>query len=276
MNSTDLYAVFGQPINHSKSPQIHTLFAKQTQQNLIYQAKEVGADNFKTSANDFFSKGGKGLNCTVPLKELAFQFADKLTPRAEFAKAVNTLILQLDGSILGDNTDGCGLVRDLIINHQISLKEKRILILGAGGASRGIIDPIMQQSPEKIVIANRTVEKSIKLATEFQDLGVINGGGFGDLAQQQFDLILNATSASLSKQLPPLVDNLLAEKGCCYDLAYANEPTTFVRWGVENKAFKSVDGLGMLIEQAAEAFYIWRGIRPNTENVINLFNQGAI
>ena len=276
MNSTDLYAVFGQPIHHSKSPQIHTLFAKQTQQNLIYQAKEVSADHFKTSANDFFSKGGKGLNCTVPLKELAYQFADKLTPRAKFAKAVNTLSLQKDGFILGDNTDGCGLVTDLTINHQVSLKEKRILILGAGGASRGIIDPIMQQCPEKIVIANRTLEKSITLAIEFQDLGVINGCGFEDLVQQQFDVILNATSASLSNQRLPLVDNLLAENGCCYDLVYANEPTTFVRWGIENKALKSLDGLGMLIEQAAEAFYIWRGIRPNTENVINLFNQGAI
>ena len=276
MNSTDFYAVFGQPINHSKSPQIHTLFAKQTRQNLIYQAKEVGADIFETSANDFFSKGGKGLNCTVPLKELAYQFADKLTPRARFAKAVNTLKLQKDGSILGDNTDGCGLVTDLTINHQVSLKDKRILILGAGGASRGIIDPIMQQSPKKIVIANRTVEKAMALAIEFQNLGRINGCGFSDLVQQQFDLILNATSASLSNQLPPLVDNLLAEKGCCYDLAYANEPTAFVRWGIENKALKSLDGLGMLIEQAAEAFYIWRGIRPDTENIIKLFNQGAI
>lgn len=276
MNSTDLYAVFGQPIHHSKSPQIHTLFAKQTQQNLIYQAKEVSADHFKTSANDFFSKRGKGINCTVPLKELAYQFADKLTPRAKFAKAVNTLSLQKDGFILGDNTDGCGLVTDLTINHQVSLKEKRILILGAGGASRGIIDPIMQQCPEKIVIANRTLEKSITLAIEFQNLGMINGCGFEDLVQQQFDVILNATSASLSNQRLPLVDNLLAENGCCYDLVYANEPTTFVRWGIENKALKSLDGLGMLIEQAAEAFYIWRGIRPNTENVINLFNQGAI
>ncbi len=276
MNSIDRYAVFGQPINHSKSPQIHTFFAQQTRQNLIYQAKEVGADIFTVSANEFFSKGGKGLNCTVPLKELAFQFADKLTPRAKFAKAVNTLVLQSDGSILGDNTDGCGLVRDLMINHQITLKEKRILILGAGGASRGIIDPIMQHSPEKIVIANRTVEKSIALAIEFQDLGMIKGCGFKDLVQQQFDLILNATSASLSNQLPPLVDNLLAENGCCYDLAYANEPTAFVRWGLENKALKSLDGLGMLIEQAAEAFYSWRGIRPNTENIINLFHEGTI
>jgi shikimate dehydrogenase len=276
MNSTDLYAVFGRPINHSKSPQIHTLFAKQTQQNLTYQTKEVGADIFETSVNDFFSKGGKGLNCTVPLKELAYQFADKLTPRAEFAKAVNTLALQPDGSILGDNTDGCGLVRDLMTNHQIEIKEQRILILGAGGASRGIISPIMQQKPKKIVIANRTVEKSIALAIEFQDLGIINGCGFADLAQQQFDLILNATSASLSNQLPPLVDNLLAKNGYCYDLAYANEPTAFVRWGIENKALKSLDGLGMLIEQAAEAFYIWRGIRPDTENIINLFNQEAI
>lgn len=274
MNSLDRYAVFGQPIKHSQSPKIHRLFAIQTQQQLNYQAQEVSADNFANSADYFFSKGGKGLNCTVPLKELAYQFANKLTARATFAKAVNTLALQKDGAILGDNTDGCGLITDLTVNHHIALKEKRLLILGAGGASRGIIAPIMQYHPEQLVIANRTVEKSVALAAEFQSLGSnISGCGFNDLAQQQFDLILNATSASLSNQLPPLAKNLLAKKGCCYDLAYAHEPTTFVRWGIENNALKSLDGLGMLVEQAAEAFYIWRKIRPDTPAVITLLKS---
>ncbi|NOQ35008.1 MAG: shikimate dehydrogenase [Methylococcaceae bacterium] len=271
--TTDNYAVFGQPIKHSKSPKIHQLFAKQTGQVLDYRAEEVGADIFNTTANYFFAKGGKGLNCTVPLKELAYQFADQLTERAEFAKAVNTLALQKDGSILGDNTDGCGLVTDLTVNHQIKLKNTRLLILGAGGATRGIISPIMQQSPTQLVIANRTIAKAIGLAAEFQSLGdSIKGCGFEGLAGMQFDLILNATSASLSNELPPLPKNLLAENGCCYDLAYGNEPTAFVRWGIENNALKSVDGLGMLVEQAAEAFYIWRGIRPDTQAVINSFS----
>ena len=269
--TTDKYAVFGQPIKHSKSPQIHQAFAQQTQQDLIYTAEEVGADTFKITANHFFAEGGKGLNCTVPLKELAYQFADKLTERAQFAKAVNTLALQKDGSILGDNTDGCGLVTDLTVNHQIELKNRRILILGAGGATRGIISPIMQQNPSQLVIANRTVAKAVSLAEEFKSLGNnISGGGFADLAGQQFDVILNATSASLSGDLPPLPENILAKNGCCYDLAYSNEPTAFVNWGKQQNALKSVDGVGMLIEQAAEAFYIWRGVRPQTQPMGNI------
>lgn len=270
---TDNYAVFGQPIKHSKSPKIHQLFAQQTLQNLTYSAQEVGADIFKTTANYFFAKGGKGLNCTVPLKELAFQFADKLTERAESAKAVNTLALQKNGTLLGDNTDGCGLITDLMVNHQIALTNKRVLILGAGGAARGIIKPIIDKKPAHLVVANRTEEKAVDLAVEFQYLMGIDGCGFDDIIGMQFDLILNATSASLSNQLPPLPQDLLAENACCYDLAYGSEPTAFVRWGIENNAFKSLDGLGMLVEQAAEAFYIWRGVKPNTKPVIALLNS---
>ncbi|MCK5898606.1 MAG: shikimate dehydrogenase [Methylococcales bacterium] len=273
MSIPDFYAVFGQPIHHSKSPQIHQLFAQNTQQIMEYQAQEVGADIFAKSVVDFFEKGGKGLNCTLPLKELAFKFASNLSPRAQCAKAVNTLILQKNGQILGDNTDGYGLVTDLLKNHGIALKHKRILILGAGGASRGIIHPIMQQIPEKVVIANRTIEKAIALALEFKKLGTIEGCGFDDLKGQSFDLILNATSASLSGKLPPLPNNIIAEKGCCYDLSYGSEPTIFVRWGLEQNAHKSLDGLGMLVEQAAEAFYLWRGVRPNTQSIIALLKQ---
>jgi shikimate dehydrogenase len=274
MNSVDHYAVFGKPIAHSQSPRIHQLFAKQTQQHLSYQAQAVGKEDFKCVAYDFFTKGGKGLNCTVPLKELAYQFADQLTPRAKYAQAVNTLSLQQDGTVLGDNTDGCGLIKDLTCNHQLTLTAKRILILGAGGAARGIIEPIMQQAPKQLVIANRTLKKSVALAIEFEGLNqTISGCGFADLVSWQFDLILNATSASLSNQLPPLPKNLLAKNACCYDLAYGRQPTPFVDWGVENNAFKSVDGLGMLVEQAAEAFYSWRKIRPDTQAVIRLLNQ---
>jgi shikimate dehydrogenase len=273
MISTDRYAVFGHPIKHSKSPRIHRLFADQTGQMLEYTAQEVPAEQFRNAVTKFFAEGGKGLNCTLPLKELAWDYADHKTERAQLSKAVNTLALMEDGSILGDNTDGHGLITDLITNHAISLSGIRILILGAGGASRGIIAPLLDQSPKTVVIANRTVERAIMLAAEFNGKGSITGCGFEALTNQQFDLILNATSASLSGQLPPLPGNLLSAGGNCYDLAYGNEPTAFVRWGLANHAGKSLDGLGMLVEQAAEAFFIWRGVRPKTQPVIELLNS---
>lgn len=271
MSSLDQYAVFGSPIKHSKSPRIHTLFAEQTQQAMQYSAELVPAEQFSTAVNAFFAQGGgRGLNCTVPLKELAWEYADLRTERAELAKAVNTLAMQDDGQILGDNTDGIGLVTDIQNNHQIDLKQKRILILGAGGASRGIILPIMDEAPQSITVVNRTVAKAVTLANEFKHKGAITGCGYADLAGQNFDLILNATSASLSDELPPLAAGLLAEQGSCYDLAYANKATAFVRWGRAQQAIKSLDGLGMLVEQAAEAFYVWRGVRPDTAAVIQM------
>jgi shikimate dehydrogenase len=273
MNAIDQYAVFGHPINHSKSPRIHTLFAQQTRQELSYSAQDVPATLFDKAVADFFKQGGKGLNCTVPLKELAWQRADSLSTRAQFSKAVNTLALQEDGSILGDNTDGIGLVTDLTINHAISLLDSRILILGAGGASRGIIGPLMEKSPAHITIANRTVEKAITLSREFAQLGEITGCSYNDIKNSEFDLILNATSASLTGELPPLAENLLAKNGNCYDLAYGNQPTAFVKWGLAHGAVKSLDGLGMLVEQAAEAFFIWRGVQPETERVIALLDS---
>jgi shikimate dehydrogenase len=273
MTLIDRYAVFGHPIKHSKSPRIHRYFAEQTGQAIEYNAQEVPAEQFQVAVERFFADDGKGLNCTVPLKELAWRYAGHKTERAQLSKAVNTLALQPDGSILGDNTDGIGLVTDLIDNHGIILAGQRILILGAGGASRGIILPILEQSPHTVVIANRTADKAVALAAEFHGKGPIAGCGFDVLSNSQFDLILNATSASLSGQLPPLPPGLLASGGICYDLAYGNEPTAFVRWGLENHAAKSLDGLGMLVEQAAEAFFIWRGVRPETGPVIELLNS---
>jgi len=173
--------------------------------------------------------------------------------------------------VLGDNTDGCGLVTDLTVNHALTLAGTRILVLGAGGAGRGIIGPLLEQAPKKLVIANRTVEKAVDLAKEF-DNPIVNGCGFADLKEQEFDIILNATSTSLSGQLPPLPEGVLAGQGVCYDLAYGNQPTAFVRWGWANNAVKSLDGLGMLVEQAAEAFFIWRGVRPQTQTLIEQLN----
>lgn len=270
---TDRYAVFGHPIKHSKSPKIHHLFAEQTGQDILYTAEDVPFEAFVTEVNNFFAGGGKGLNCTVPLKELAWELADHRTQRAELSKAVNTLVLQQDGTILGDNTDGIGLVTDLTINNAIRLKNINILILGAGGATRGIIGPLLKQAPRELVIANRTITKAINLAGEFGDSAPLTGCGFDDLSGLQFDLILNATSASLSNQLPPLPQGILSAGGNCYDLAYGVEPTPFVQWGQENNAKKSMDGLGMLVEQAAEAFYLWRGVRPDTKPVFDLLDS---
>ncbi len=273
MTFTDQYAVFGHPISHSKSPRIQQLFAIQTGQNLEYTAQDVSPEQFSERVKAFFGDGGKGLNCTVPLKELAWQFADQLSERAKLAKAVNTLAVQADGSILGENTDGIGLVNDLTGNHQISLNSKRLLILGAGGASRGIIGPLLACHPASLIIVNRTAGKAETIAGEFAGIGNISSCVYDELPNQQFDLVINATSASLSAELPPLPDGLLAEHGSCYDLAYANQPTAFVKWGHSQQAVHSLDGLGMLVEQAAEAFFIWRGIRPQTADIIALLNN---
>jgi shikimate dehydrogenase len=274
MPDKDHYAVFGNPIKHSKSPLIHQLFAEQTNQMLEYSAQEVPAERFKESVSTFFSKGGKGLNCTLPLKELAWEYAEYRTKRADLGKAVNTLVLDEYGDIMGDNTDGCGLIADLKTNNGITLKKSRILLLGAGGASRGILAPLLEESPQKLFLANRTRQKAVDLAVEFASFGDVEGCGFADLNGHQFDLIINATSASLSDELPPLADDSLAKNGVCYDLAYANKPTSFVRWGLEHKAKRSLDGLGMLVEQAAEAFFLWRKIRPQTKSVIEKLNAG--
>lgn len=273
MPNRDQYAVFGHPIQHSQSPKIHQLFAEQSGQFLCYEARDVPAPAFVAAVDSFFRQGGKGLNCTLPLKQLAWQRADKLSKRAVVSKAVNTLILQKGGTLLGDNTDGVGLLTDLTNNHGITLAGRKILILGAGGASRGIIEPLLQQLPAQLVIANRTVAKAIALSHEFAPLGNIKGCGYADIDQGRFDLILNATSASLSGKLPPLGEHVLAQQGCCYDLSYAKQATAFVLWGQRQHAAKSLDGLGMLVEQAAEAFYCWRGIRPETTAVIELLNS---
>jgi shikimate dehydrogenase len=273
MSSVDHYAVFGHPVKHSKSPCIHQLFAVQTGQTLEYAAQDVTQDAFRAVTDDFFAKGGKGLNCTVPLKELAWKYAGRLTQRARLAKAVNTLKREDDGGISGDNTDGIGLVRDLTINHRVKLTDSRILILGAGGASRGIVGSLLECRPKQLVIANRTFSKAEIIIEEFSALGAIAASRYPELAGQQFDLVLNATSASLYAELPPLPENLLSESGSCYDLAYSAQQTPFVTWGLRNHAVKSLDGVGMLVEQAAEAFFAWRGVRPQTAEVIEYLNS---
>ncbi|PYC34985.1 shikimate dehydrogenase [Pseudomonas protegens] len=263
----DQYVVFGNPIGHSKSPLIHWLFAQQTGQQLEYNTLLAPLDDFAGAARDFFAQG-RGANVTVPFKEDAYRLCDSLTERAQRAGAVNTLSKQADGTLLGDNTDGAGLVRDLTVNAGVSLKGKRILLLGAGGAVRGALEPLLAQRPASVVIANRTVEKAELLAELFADLGPVSASGF-DWLQESVDLIINATSASLSGDLPPIASSLIEPgKTVCYDMMYAKEPTPFCRWASEHGAALVLDGLGMLAEQAAEAFYLWRGVRPDSAPVL--------
>ncbi len=264
---SDLYAVMGNPIHHSKSPQIHSEFAKQTQQDLIYSAMLVPIDSFESVAKDFFQNNGKGLNITVPFKEQAFQMADELTVRAQTAQAVNTLMLQADGRILGDNTDGAGLVGDLITNHQVALKDKRILVIGAGGAVRGILQPFLNEQPSSITVVNRTVEKAKVLASSFSEFGNISACEFNQL-DEAFDVIINGTSASLSGELPPLPDCVVGKHTAVYDMMYGKEPTTFLKWAQNLGALKTLDGLGMLVGQAAVSFMLWRKQQPDSQKVL--------
>jgi len=262
----DQYAVFGNPIKHSKSPFIHTLFANQTAQQLVYSAIEAPIDDFKGTLDHFFAGAGKGCNITVPFKEQAFQYAQQLTKRATLAGAVNTLKLTDDGLIIGDNTDGAGLVLDLRNNH-VNLKGARILLLGAGGAARGVCGPLLDESPEELVIANRTFSKAETLAGIFNELGNINACEFSQL-NGEFDLIINSTSASLSGEVPPISSSLVRPETAIYDMMYSAEATAFNSWAKELGSRLVIDGLGMLVGQAAESFAIWRAIKPGAKQVL--------
>lgn len=270
----DRYAVMGNPIAHSKSPQIHQQFAMQTGQTLSYEKILVETKDFAREVADFQQHNGKGLNITVPLKEEACRLATKLTERARRAGAVNTLILHAENNYTGDNTDGIGLVRDLTINHQTPLKDKDILILGAGGAVRGILEPFIQQQPARLVIANRTLQRATDLAHDFADISRLEVFEFHQLQGQQFDIIINGTSASLSGDLPPLPAQLLKPGSTAYDMMYGKHDTPFMTWARQNQATNVIDGLGMLVEQAAESFYCWRQVRPETRPVIELIRAG--
>lgn len=264
---TDRYGVFGNPIGHSKSPLIHGMFAAQTGEQLSYEALLAPLDDFAGYARAFFVEG-RGGNVTVPFKEEAYRLADELSERARRAGAVNTLKKLEDGRLLGDNTDGAGLVRDLRVNAGLELADKRILLLGAGGAVRGVLEPLLAERPQSLIIANRTVEKAEQLAREFADLGPVAAAGF-DWLSEPVDLIINGTSASLAGELPP-IDASLIQPGhtVCYDMMYGKQQTAFNRWAAEQGAARCIDGLGMLVEQAAEAFFVWRGVRPQSAAVL--------
>lgn len=269
MTAPDRYAVFGNPIKHSKSPVIHALFAQQCAQPIVYRAVKVELDGFARAATQFFHEGGAGLNVTVPFKQEAFAFADRLSLRATRAGAVNTLIRADDGGIEGDNTDGIGLIRDLVANLGWNVRGLRVLLLGAGGAARGVLEPLLRERPRELLIVNRSAARATSLAQEFADLGPLEGGAYDLIGARQFDLVINATSAGLSGAVPDLPGALLTERSCCYDLVYGAEPTPFMRWSAHHAAWAVADGLGMLVEQAAESFYLWRKARPATAPVIS-------
>ena len=262
----NLYAVIGNPVVHSQSPRIHTAFGEQTNSAVDYRTIQAEPDSFPSTVRHFFAQGGKGMNVTVPFKQQACAMADSVTERARKAGAVNTLWLE-QGCLKGDTTDGIGLIRDLVGNHSVRLTALRVLILGAGGAVRGLLEPLLLQKPQAVVVANRTPARAEKLVADFQGMGTITATGFGSLCGE-YDLIINGTSASLKGQVLPLSSELLAKNCVVYDMMYGGEVTPFNRWAGDAGAARTLDGLGMLVEQAAESFFIWHHKRPDTGTVL--------
>ena len=280
---TDRYCVFGNPIAHSKSPQIHAAFARQTGQDMSYEAILAPRDGFAHALRTFAAEGGRGANVTVPFKLEAHALATQCTLRAALAKAANTLTLH-DGTIAADNTDGIGLVTDLVANLGCDPAARRVLLLGAGGAARGALLPLLARAPRTLTIANRTVAKAEALAAQFEPVATRGGAagadvpisacGFAALAGCEFDVVINATAASLADETPALPAGLFAPGSLAYDMMYAEAVTPFLRAAREQGAARLADGLGMLVEQAAEAFFVWRGVRPETAPVLAALRRG--
>jgi shikimate dehydrogenase len=268
----DQYAVIGNPVAHSKSPQIHAEFARHTGQDLTYERLLAPTHAFIETASAFRARGGRGLNVTLPFKGEAFRFATQLSERARAAQAVNTLKFE-GNAISGDNTDGAGLVNDLARNFGYAVAGRRVLLLGAGGAARGVIKPLLEQEPARLVLANRTLGKAQLLAQSFG--GGLEAGTYAALAGRQFDLVVNATSASLAGELPPLPPGVFAPGALAYDMVYGSDDTPFLGFARGEGAAALADGLGMLVEQAAESFFFWRGLRPDTAPVLKLLRQAT-
>ncbi|HET8551059.1 MAG TPA: shikimate dehydrogenase [Gammaproteobacteria bacterium] len=261
---TDRYALFGHPVAHSVSPQIHAAFARHTGQDLQYEKRDVPLNGFAAAVDAFFAAGGKGLNVTLPFKGEACARAGHLTRRAQAARAVNTLWRAPDGALVGDNTDGVGFIRDLTINNGITVAGKTILLLGAGGAARGVLKPLLELAPARLHIANRTAARAVELA----EGRTVTGGGLDDWPDLRFDLIIDATAAghTASALAPP--SKLLAERCACYDLSYGEAAAPFLEWARRQGITQTLDGWGMLVEQAAESFFLWRGVKPDTGAII--------
>lgn len=263
-----LYAIIGYPVVHSRSPEIHAEFARLTGERLNYVRIEAAPSSFGAALRELLASGGKGANITLPFKEEAYSLCHAHAPRAKKARAVNTVLVRQDGSLLGDNTDGTGLVNDLRRNHDVVLRHSRILLLGAGGAARGILPSLLAEAPQLIHVANRTPERAQKLAAHQISRRRVTGGGYDSLGGQSFDVVINATSASRAGEMPQLPHDCLNPDAVCYDLSYSERPTVFMHWAMLEGAALVLDGWGMLVEQAAESFYIWRGIHPATETLL--------
>ena len=271
-----LYAVIGNPIEHSRSPLIHRAFARQLGIELAYEKIWAPIDGFEETVAAFIERGGRGMNVTVPFKLEAFDLASGHSERARRALAANTLVFPAnpDEPIYADNTDGVGLVNDLAF-HGVKVADRRLLILGAGGATRGVLAPLLQEAPRELVVANRNPDRAYGLVEEFSDAAgdcLLSGCPLAGIEASRFDLIINATPASLSAQLPPLPDALIGAGTAAYDMAYGAEPTVFMDWAEERGA-QALDGLGMLVEQAAESFALWHGKRPDTAPVREQLRQ---
>jgi shikimate dehydrogenase len=264
--SPDRYALVGHPVAHSRSPLIHTVFARATGQRLTYELIDAMPEAFETAVRGFGAAGGKGLNVTVPHKQAAFALCTKLSEAANAAGAVNTISI-VAGELHGHNTDGLGLVRDITVNLRQTLAGKRIIVLGAGGAARGVVGPLLGEKPAELVIANRTTERAEEIAAKFG--GTVVARGFDELAYfRPFEVVINATSAGLNGESPPFPPALVGPRSFCYDLVYGSTDTPFVAWAKTHGAARAVHGWGMLVEQAAESFAIWRGVRPDTKPLL--------
>ncbi len=266
-SAPDRYAVVGHPVEHSRSPLIHTVFARQTKQNLTYELIDAAPAAFETAVRGFGAAGGKGLNVTVPHKEAAFALCHQKSAAATAAGAVNTITIR-DGRLIGDNTDGVGFIRDLTVNQGQAIAGKRVVVLGAGGAARGIIGPLLEQAPAELTIANRTKERADQVVAQFAGKPLV-ACTFAELAEQPpYDLLVNATSAGLKGEAPPFPASLVGAQSFCYDLVYGSTDTPFVVWAKSHGAARAAQGWGMLVEQAAESFAIWRGVRPDTKQLL--------
>jgi shikimate dehydrogenase len=272
----DRYAVIGNPIEHSKSPDIHLLFADQTGEVIRYEKILAEEHEFIQVVKDFFKKGGKGLNVTVPFKNEACKFVEELSDYAKHAGAVNTIYINDAGKFVGANTDGIGLLRDLKKTLRLQLLNKKILIVGAGGATQGIVEPLLNEKPAELTIANRTVSKAEKIVKQFEKFGKLNSCSLTEIPEIAFDLVIHATSAGLHGQIIELPKQIIGAKTCCYDLLYSDQDTPFMSWCKQLGAEKVIDGFGMLLEQAAEAFFIWRGKRPDTGMAYHYFRSDAM
>ena len=265
----DRYAVVGHPVQHSRSPMIHQLFARQTGEDLVYERIDVSPEDLEVTVRGFGAAGGKGLNVTAPHKQAVFELTTERAEAANRAGAVNTLTFLPGGGMRGDNTDGVGFMQDLTVNHEQEIAAKRVLILGAGGATRGILAPLLDAKPAEVVLANRTLARANALVEQFEASGEFRACEFVDLeGQDPFDLVINATSAGRSGESPPFPTSCVGSVSFCYDLAYGLKGTPFVAWARKHGAREAVQGWGMLVEQAAESYQIWRGMRPDTAEIL--------